>query len=263
MTTMRSSRKRRRLNNDEIEESFVDEEKKSKSIVELILDSEIDDILGDETNVETLDKLSKKLQLLHEEVKQQEMKAISFENVQNPMDSTETKSKLEKFIHCTKSDVMNGDSECDIGDNYFHITSYGYFEFGLNKTSIHFNASIGDQEGDTRRQVSLNANGNELWRVEIEENVDPKININLDAVKQFVESSGIKGIGIKPQKNKNNKNKDEDVCHGYYAFLNDLTEICIELIENQNGETIYGDLDPEFELYSVFEQGKIDELNLS
>eukprot|EP00484_Ammonia_sp_Unknown_P027872 CAMPEP_0197048820 /NCGR_PEP_ID=MMETSP1384-20130603/24085_1 /TAXON_ID=29189 /ORGANISM="Ammonia sp." /LENGTH=231 /DNA_ID=CAMNT_0042481013 /DNA_START=47 /DNA_END=740 /DNA_ORIENTATION=+ len=216
----------------------------------------MDEIFATCMSLDELEQLSDKLQLIQAEVQKQQMSLISFDQLKDPMNPTETKGKLQKFIECVKWNVTNGDDQSDHSNNYFHITSYGDFEVGPNKIKLHFWASIGDQEGEKDGEVYLGTNASNLWEVEMN-GEDTEIEASLENIQQFVQQTGIKGIGKKQVKDNNvdsdeqkaAENAEQNACwYTYHAFLNDLTEICLDLIETKSGENIYGDLDPEFEM---------------
>eukprot|EP01084_Bolivina_argentea_P012396 23230_1 len=239
MSTKPPANKKRKLNNNEVEQVVTTE---SCSIAELILNSNINDIFGNVCmNTDQLDELSKKLVLLQNETKQRLMNSISFDKMDNVTNHTYCQNKLEKFINCIKSHVENPDEESDMGRNYFHVSSSGTFEIGPNKTQLEFYCSVGDEEGDIDGEISLD----DLWNIELPIN-NNNVTVDLEAIKKFVAATGIKGIGDQ---------QEEDITnyYGYYSFANDLTEICLDLIGNWSG-----DIDVDMSgLYNILEEGDI------
>eukprot|EP01083_Nonionella_stella_P060882 158781_1 len=226
------SRKKRKLN-------AIEEKEDNISMAEMILNSTIDDIFGTiSMSTSHLYELSTKLQILQNEAEKRFMSSISFDKIS---DVQTRRERLEKMVKCDKAFINNDDIE---GNNYLHVTSFGRFRIGPNQANVEFNCCIGDQEGDTHGDIMFG----DLWKIDLDHN---KVTVNLDEIKQFVEETGCKGIGVRCDDTNTNK-KAQD--YGYYRFIYDLSKICLNLMERKadEGGGWHGDVEDFFGYMSEY-----------
>eukprot|EP01084_Bolivina_argentea_P169108 293176_1 len=232
--------KKRKLENEEVKEQYNNSQ---LCTLDTIINTSIDDILGNEMDTEKLEAVSVKLQLLQNAIKIRIMNSISFTN----MDTDEIQEYLMKFIECTDASVDDDDRQ-GYGMWICDVTTNGTFKIGPNKTELTFKCNL-SQNYEITGDISM---GN-LWSLEIESCEPKDVNINLSEIKKLVKESGIKGIGTGNTNNNNNGDKEHEE---YYKFTLFLSEICFRLIEETSKESCwYGSVN-DLDLYALWDKLK-------
>eukprot|EP01084_Bolivina_argentea_P227845 384896_1 len=218
------------------------------SIIDLFLSKSINDIFGnDKIDSNKLQEFSDKLELIQKATKKR-LKDTSVFIPFNEMDNKTRRDNILKWINR---------KDCSIKLNDKQVHTLAEFEIGPHKTPLEFKCDLEtNHENDISGSISLgfpqqsvpmsSFTKDKLWDVTVGPGKRRGHGIYPDEIKKLVKRCGITGVGIKSSNNNNNRNrkkknyydnffsnekKQNTEYYGFYNFANDLSQICLNLIE--------------------------------